>query len=49
MGFPGETEEMFSSTLENVRLLGFSYGHVFRFSARPQTAAFSMSERFLRV
>ncbi|HON11821.1 MAG TPA: tRNA (N(6)-L-threonylcarbamoyladenosine(37)-C(2))-methylthiotransferase MtaB [Chitinispirillaceae bacterium] len=43
VGFPGETEEMFSSTLENVRLLGFSYGHVFRFSARPQTAAFSMS------
>ncbi len=42
VGFPGETEEMFQETLENVSRVGFSYGHVFRFSARPGTAAFSM-------
>jgi len=38
-GFPGETEAMFEETLDTVRKLGFSYGHVFRYSRRPHTAA----------
>ncbi|PKN46219.1 MAG: tRNA (N(6)-L-threonylcarbamoyladenosine(37)-C(2))-methylthiotransferase MtaB [Deltaproteobacteria bacterium HGW-Deltaproteobacteria-17] len=41
-GFPGETEEAFSDGLEFVRRCGFSYLHVFPFSARPGTAAASM-------
>jgi threonylcarbamoyladenosine tRNA methylthiotransferase MtaB len=38
-GFPGETEANFRETLENIEKIGFSYGHVFRFSKRPMTAA----------
>lgn len=39
VGFPGETEEEFKESLEFVREIGFSGGHVFRFSAREGTAA----------
>jgi threonylcarbamoyladenosine tRNA methylthiotransferase MtaB len=39
VGFPGETETMFQMTLDRTAALGCSYGHVFRFSARPKTAA----------
>ena len=39
VGFPGETESMFETTLHMVRNLGFSYGHVFRYSRRPHTVA----------
>jgi threonylcarbamoyladenosine tRNA methylthiotransferase MtaB len=42
VGFPGETERMFARTLERVREIGFSYGHVFRYSPRPSTAAAAM-------
>ncbi len=38
-GFPGETEANFQETLERVEKVGFSYGHVFRYSKRPMTAA----------
>jgi tRNA A37 methylthiotransferase MiaB len=39
VGFPGETESMFMETVERVAAIGFSYGHVFRYSPRAGTAA----------
>lgn len=45
VGFPGETEAMFETTLETVRQVGFNYGHVFRYSKRPGTAAASMDNQ----
>jgi MiaB-like tRNA modifying enzyme len=39
MGFPGETEQEFRTTLEFCRSLPLSYAHVFPFSPRPGTAA----------
>lgn len=39
VGFPGETDEMFRTTLERVKGVGFTYGHVFRYSKRPGTIA----------
>jgi threonylcarbamoyladenosine tRNA methylthiotransferase MtaB len=42
VGFPGETEEMFQETVTAVKVIGFSYGHVFRYSRRPGTRAASM-------
>jgi threonylcarbamoyladenosine tRNA methylthiotransferase MtaB len=39
VGFPGETDEAFEATLEIVRRLQYSKLHVFRYSARPGTAA----------
>lgn len=42
VGFPQETREMFETTLNAVTAIGFSYGHVFRFSPRPLTAAARM-------
>jgi threonylcarbamoyladenosine tRNA methylthiotransferase MtaB len=39
VGFPGETEEMFQATMAGVKALQFAYGHVFRYSRRPHTAA----------
>ncbi len=44
VGFPGETEEDFSATMDVVRRLGFSKLHVFRYSARPDTAAADMDD-----
>ncbi len=44
VGFPGETEEDFSATKDVVRRLGFSKLHVFRYSARPDTAAADMDD-----
>jgi MiaB/RimO family radical SAM methylthiotransferase len=43
LGFPGETEEDFSQTLDFVRELPFTYGHVFTFSPRPGTRAAGFS------
>ncbi|MFC1476795.1 radical SAM protein, partial [Fibrobacterota bacterium] len=45
VGFPGETESMFETTLKTVEQVGFNYGHVFRYSKRPGTAAASMSNQ----
>jgi threonylcarbamoyladenosine tRNA methylthiotransferase MtaB len=42
VGFPGETEEQFEQTCAAVEHIGFSYGHVFRYSKRPQTVANDM-------
>ena len=39
VGFPGETDAHFETTLRHAERIGFSYGHVFRFSRRPGTAA----------
>ena len=39
VGFPGESSEMFEETITNIERIGFSYGHVFRYSKRPSTAA----------
>ena len=41
-GFPGETDEDFSLSMELSRECGFSWVHVFPFSARPGTEAFKM-------
>jgi threonylcarbamoyladenosine tRNA methylthiotransferase MtaB len=41
-GFPGETDEEFSQTLDFVREMQFSGGHVFSYSARPGTGAARM-------
>lgn len=39
VGFPGESEQDFSDTVNFVQEIGFSGGHVFTFSARAGTAA----------
>ena len=44
VGFPGETEEHFQATLDAVRRVGFSKLHVFRYSAREDTAAAAMPD-----
>ena len=45
VGFPGETDAMFEATLRNAEKIGFSYAHIFRFSARPGTAAAAMPHK----
>ena len=44
-GFPGETEEDFSETLEMCRKIKFSWIHGFPFSPRPGTEAWYMKPR----
>ncbi|MEA2451665.1 MAG: threonylcarbamoyladenosine tRNA methylthiotransferase MtaB [Actinomycetota bacterium] len=44
VGFPGETEEHFQATLDVVKSVGFSKLHVFRYSAREDTAAADMPD-----
>jgi threonylcarbamoyladenosine tRNA methylthiotransferase MtaB len=44
-GFPGETEVDFAETMNAAGALGFSSLHVFPFSARPGTAAWSLPGR----
>jgi threonylcarbamoyladenosine tRNA methylthiotransferase MtaB len=39
VAFPGETDEEFRQTLHVIERAGFMGLHVFRFSARPRTAA----------
>lgn len=41
-GFPGETEEEFSQTLDFVKEMKFTGGHVFTYSSRPGTGASRM-------
>lgn len=45
VGFPGETESMFETTLKTVEQIGFNYGHVFRYSKRPGTTASFMDRQ----
>jgi threonylcarbamoyladenosine tRNA methylthiotransferase MtaB len=43
-GFPTETDDMFSSTLQHVKDCGLTYLHVFPFSARDKTPAARMPQ-----
>ena len=43
-GFPGETDAEFAETMDFVKAMGFSGGHVFPYSARPSTPAARMKE-----
>jgi threonylcarbamoyladenosine tRNA methylthiotransferase MtaB len=43
VGFPGETDVAFAATMDVVRHVHFSKLHVFRYSARPGTAAAEMA------
>lgn len=43
VGFPGETDRDFEETVAFCHEIGFLRIHVFRFSARPGTAAYAMS------
>lgn len=45
VGFPGETDENFAETIENIKKFGFNYGHVFTYSQRPQTPAAEMQNQ----
>ena len=45
VGFPGETEEEFTSTLEFIRKCAFSSMHIFPYSPRPGTPAAAMKEQ----
>ncbi len=45
IGFPGETDEAFVQTYELIRSLPVAYLHVFPFSAREGTPAFSFSDQ----
>ncbi len=45
VGFPGEDENSFQETCKMVEDLRFSKLHVFRYSARPDTAAADMPDR----
>ena len=44
VGFPGETDEDFEETLQLVRVAPLSYLHIFPFSAREGTPAYSMTD-----
>ena len=44
VGFPGETEQDVEETLAVVRELPFTYVHVFPYSPRPGTAAYSLDD-----
>ena len=45
VGFPGETEEYFENTYQNLKKLPISYIHVFTYSKRKGTPAASMPEQ----
>jgi tRNA A37 methylthiotransferase MiaB len=45
VGFPGESDTEFEQSIDLVRRVGFSDGHVFSFSARPGTTAARMMDQ----
>lgn len=45
VGFPGETEQEFNDSLDFVRAIQFSGGHVFKYSSRPGTAASRLPDK----
>lgn len=45
VGFPGESQEEFGKTLEFLESIPWSYLHVFPFSARPGTEAYTMERK----
>jgi tRNA-2-methylthio-N6-dimethylallyladenosine synthase len=47
VGFPGETEDDFSDTMDIVRHSQFDSVYMFKFSPRPGTVAYNMSEQFV--
>ena len=49
VGFPGETEEDFSQTLEFIKKCAFSQMHIFPYSRRPGTPADSMPDQCTRT
>ncbi|MFW5802670.1 MAG: tRNA (N6-isopentenyl adenosine(37)-C2)-methylthiotransferase MiaB [Verrucomicrobiota bacterium] len=44
VGFPGETEEDFRATVQLMRDIGFDMAYIFRYSARPGTAAEKLAD-----
>lgn len=44
VGFPGETEEDFQQTVRLVEYCGFDSAYIFRYSPRPGTPAFELSD-----
>ena len=44
VGFPGETEEEFSTSLDFIRKCGFAQMHLFPYSIRPGTPAAKMEQ-----
>ncbi|MCL2013976.1 MAG: tRNA (N(6)-L-threonylcarbamoyladenosine(37)-C(2))-methylthiotransferase MtaB [Oscillospiraceae bacterium] len=48
VGFPGESENEFYSSLEFVKKIGFSKAHIFPYSDRPGTAAMSMPDKIIK-
>lgn len=44
-GFPGETDEDFNATMKLVKDCGFTWVHVFPFSPRPNTKAYTMKPK----
>jgi tRNA A37 methylthiotransferase MiaB len=49
VGFPGETGAHFTETAGLAEQIGFSYAHLFRFSARPGTAAADLTDKIPEV
>jgi len=45
VGHPGESEAMFEATLRGVEAVGFTYGHVFRYSRRFGTKSAKMPDQ----
>ena len=45
VGFPGETDKEFEESLEFIREIGFSGGHVFKYSLRERTLAAKIPEK----
>jgi len=44
-GFPGESDQAFTDSLNYIESVQFAGGHVFTYSPRPGTAAFNMKEQ----
>ena len=44
VGFPGETEEDFDKTVELVEYCGYDSAYIFKYSPRPGTPAFEMTD-----
>ena len=44
VGFPGESKERFSETVDFIKSLDVSYLHVFTYSERPNTTALRIEE-----
>lgn len=49
VGFPGETQEEFSQTLDFVKMIGFSKVHIFPFSERKGTKAADMPNKLTKA